>query len=218
MFTTSSDIANIHPIPHPLTCVAGVQDCEDHEDLQAGPEVGGSPVHGVHGEEQLAGPLPPRLPHHDRDDGLREPRVLHRDGRGGHRLLLDPPGDVVGGADTHLAGIRRLPRADDPRQAVRVDVRRVRGPRARPPHPHRRGQLRGLLQGAEAGAGRCIFCCTDLDIMNFSDRGQGAEAGRRQEAGGGGGRGCQGGQRGPHRHHLRALQHELGGLGGCGLR
>ena len=62
------------------------------------------------------------------------------------------------------------------------------------------------------------FYSTILDMMIFSDRGQGAEAGRRQEAAGGGGRGCQGGQRGPHRHHLRTLQHQLGGLGGCGLR
>ena len=41
------------------------------------------------------------------------------------------------------------------RQDRGLDVRRVRGPRHGPPHPHRGGQLRGLLRRAEeAGAGR----------------------------------------------------------------
>ena len=52
---------------------AGVQDSEDHEGVQAGQAICWSPVHGVHGQEQLAGPLPARLPHHDRDARVWQP-------------------------------------------------------------------------------------------------------------------------------------------------
>ena len=72
----------------------GVPYREDHEDLQAGPEVSGPPVHRPHGEDQLEGPGPPVLPGGHGHAGLREPRVLHRKRPGGHRLHLHPPGDA----------------------------------------------------------------------------------------------------------------------------
>ena len=63
----------------------------------------------------FVGPVPAGLPDHDWHDGVWEPGVLHRDGRGGHGLLLHPPGHVVGGADPHLARVRRLSCADHSR-------------------------------------------------------------------------------------------------------
>ena len=62
-----------------------------------------------------AGLVPVGLADHDWHDGVREPGVLHRDGRGGHRVLLHPPGHVVGGADPDLPRLRGLSSADSSR-------------------------------------------------------------------------------------------------------
>ena len=79
--------------------------------------------------------------------------------------MMTGAGDVVGGADSHLPRLRRLPRGDHLRQADGVAVRGVRRPRHGAPHPHRGGQLRRLLQRAE------------------EDRGQGAQEGGPGQAG-----------------------------------
>ena len=42
------------------------------------------------------------------DAGVREPTLLHREQRGGYQLHLHPRGDVVGGADPHIPGLRGL--------------------------------------------------------------------------------------------------------------
>ena len=47
------------------------------KDLQAGPEVSGSPVHRPHSEDQLEGPGPPVHAGGYGHVGVREPRILH---------------------------------------------------------------------------------------------------------------------------------------------
>ena len=113
------------------------------------------------------------------------------------RVLLHPPGHVVGGPDSHLTRLRRLHPRHHPWQATRLHVRRQRRPGPRPPHPHRGGQLCRLLQGTE------------------TDRGQGAEEGRRGPAGGGGQTGGSSRQRGLGGDHLPTVHHLIRG---CRLR
>ena len=74
---------------------AGVQDRKDHEDLQAGPQVGGAPVHRPHGAHQLEGPGPAVLPRGHGHARVRQPGVLHRGGPGGHWLHLYTPGQLL---------------------------------------------------------------------------------------------------------------------------
>ena len=93
---------------HPVTLAAGVQDREDHEDLQAGPQVGGLAGHGPHGAHQLEGPGPAVHAGGHGHARVRQPPLLHRDQRGGHQLRLHTGRHVVGSADPHLARLRRL--------------------------------------------------------------------------------------------------------------
>ena len=58
---------------------AGLQNCEDHEDLQTGPEVGWPPVHRPHGQDQLEGPRPIVHVGGDGHVGVWQSRVLHRE-------------------------------------------------------------------------------------------------------------------------------------------
>ena len=71
---------------------AGVQDREDHEDLQAGPQVGGAPVHRPHGAHQLEGPGPAVHAGGHGHARLRQLGVLHRERGTRHWLHFDTTG------------------------------------------------------------------------------------------------------------------------------
>ena len=56
---------------------SGVQDCQDHEDIQAGQEVSGAAGHGAHSEDKLEGSGSLVHVGGDGDVGVWESALLH---------------------------------------------------------------------------------------------------------------------------------------------
>ena len=57
---------------------------------------------------------------------LWQPGLLHRERRGGHWVLLHTPGDVVGCADPHQRGVRRLHHHNHPWKGERNQFFKVK--------------------------------------------------------------------------------------------